>query len=760
MALPARDFLVLLAAVLALASTGSSSAAAQPLPAPPRILILYAPAPDSPTATAFIERLRTTMRTELGPPVEFYEEFLDFDRFPNPERRHQLARYFSDKYRGFDLDVVIAVGSVALGFATNELRSILPRVPVVFGMTYAHRVDVAALPPNVTGRLITVSLGATLRMARRLQPDVKRVVVIAGSSAIDSVALSGALSDIGPLRDSVRLVVRQGWAYDALIADLQHPPERTMVFVAHFRRDGRGQLFVPIEAIAAIARDARSPVYSYVDKLVGTGVVGGSMLRQDQEAEATGRLAVRVVRREANEAIPPVQIAATTSIVDWRQLRRWHLDEKRLPLGSQILFREATLWERNRAAILGTLVIIAAESILIGVLLIERRKRLRIQRSLEDQVAYEQTIAGITAAAVRHASEDAPHALEDALGRIGEYSGADAAVLVQYPDLGSPSAARLSWSRRPAAQNGAGSMPGPLTPDYSAHSRLELPLVVAGKKVARLELYRSHSAGSWPKHVGARLGPAGQLIAGAIARAAATHSADEAWRQVAHIGRVATMGELAATMSHELRQPLTAIRSNAEVGAKLLENQAPDLHEVKQILADIVADDVRASGVIDHIRLLLRKEQPEMTSVDLNEICREAVSLLRRDRRSRGVTVDLDLDRKLPRILGSPVELQQVVLNLSLNALDAVADVEGERAVTVGTAARADAVELFVEDTGQGLRPAVRQHLFESFYSTKTRGLGMGLVIVRSIVERHDGRVSADNLIQGGAVFRVVLPIR
>ena len=126
---------------------------------------------------------------------------------------------------------------------------------------------------------------------------------------------------------------------------------------------------------------------------------------------------------------------------------------------------------------------------------------------------------------------------------------------------------------------------------------VELPLVVAGKQVARLELYRSHSSGGWPKHVATRLGPVSQLIAGAIARAAATHSADEAWRQVAHIGRVATMGELAATISHELRQPLTAIRSNAEVGARLLDFDAPDLHEIKQVLQDIVADDIRASGV-------------------------------------------------------------------------------------------------------------------------------------------------------------------
>jgi two-component system sensor kinase FixL len=250
-----------------------------------------------------------------------------------------------------------------------------------------------------------------------------------------------------------------------------------------------------------------------------------------------------------------------------------------------------------------------------------------------------------------------------------------------------------------------------------------------------------------------------QLIAGAIARAAATHSADEAWRQVAHIGRVATMGELAATISHELRQPLTAIRSNAEVGSMLLDHDVPDLDEIKKVLHDIVADDIRASGVIDHIRLLLRKDPVEMRSVDLNEICRVVVSLLRRDRRSHGVTVNLTLEANLPLVEGNAVELQQVVLNLGLNALDAVADVEGERAVTVGTLARSNVVEIFVKDTGHGLRPSVQQHLFESFYSTKAHGLGMGLVIVRSIVERHHGRVSADNAIEGGAVFRAVLPL-
>lgn len=756
---PARGILALVGTLLAIASKAPLAACAQTPAEPNRILVLYAPAPDSPTAAPFIERLRATMRTELARPVEFYEEFLDLDRFPDAARRQQLTRYFNDKYRGFRLDVVIAVGSVALQFATNELRPILPGVPVVFGMTYVHQVNVATLPTNVTGRLITVSLGSTLRMARLLQPDAKRVVVIAGASAIDSVALAGALADIGPLRDSVQLVVRQGWTYDTLLADLRRSSEHSIVFIAHFRRDGRGRLFVPVEAIAALARESRWPVYGYVDRMIGTGVVGGSMFRQDDEAAETGRLAARVIHRRPGDPIPPVQTAARLFIADWRQLRRWHLDENRLPAGTEVLFRTPSLWERYYPTILGILAIMAAQSILIGVLLVERRTRVRVQRSLEDQVAYEQTMAAITTAAVRHAPEDAPRALEDALGRIAEYAGADAAVLSQYPDAAAQTPTRLSWSRLPAPEDGSGP-PGSLSPEHAGHSRLELPLIVAGKHVAQLELYRSQSAGPWPSDVDARLRPAGQLIAGAIARAAATNSADEAWRQVAHIGRVATIGELAATISHELRQPLTAIRSNAEVGTKLLSQEAPDLHEVKQVLEEIVADNVRASGVIDHVRELLRKEQPRMTTVDVNEICRNAVSLLRRDWRARGVTVDLALEPHLSPVTGSPVELQQVVLNLGLNALEAVANSVGDRIVTIGTMNRSEAVELFVKDTGPGLTRENQSRLFESFYSTKPHGLGMGLAIVRSIAERHRGRALAENASPGGAVFRVILSTR
>jgi C4-dicarboxylate-specific signal transduction histidine kinase len=245
-------------------------------------------------------------------------------------------------------------------------------------------------------------------------------------------------------------------------------------------------------------------------------------------------------------------------------------------------------------------------------------------------------------------------------------------------------------------------------------------------------------------------------------RRLAEAKAEETRRQLTHLGRVAMVGELAAAVSHELRQPLAAIRANAEAGVQLLAKFPPDLREVRQIFRDIVDDDIRAASIIEHIRLLLRKEPPTSSAVDLNEICRQAVHLLKRDALLRRTRLELSLEAQLTPIPGDPIQLQQVVLNLALNALDSASTSARDPAVTVSTASRDGEIEIAVRDTGPGLAPDVEGHLFESFFSTKEQGLGMGLSIVRSIVERHHGRVRAENDATpggtGGAVFRVLLP--
>jgi C4-dicarboxylate-specific signal transduction histidine kinase len=745
--------LVRVAAVIACLASWTAFASAQQAARPTRVLVLYGIAPDSPTSAPYIERLRATIRSELPPPVEFYVEYLDLDRFPDSKQSPRLARYLGNKYGGFGIDIVIAVGSVALQFATEQLRDRLPRVPVVFGMVHEHAVDARALPANVTGRLLSLSLGRTLTMARRLQPDLERVFVIAGSSGIDSLGLADALGSIGAMRDSVQVVVRQGLPFDELRAELRHLPPHSIVFLAHFRRDGRGQIFVPVEAMATLARESRVPTYSFADPLLERGILGGAMFQNVDEAMYLGRLAVRVLRTPPGTRLPPVEPAESRFFADWRTLRRFNLDERRLPPGTEVRFRVPSQWERYRRVILTTLCIIGAQAVLIGALLVERRARRRAQQALRKQSEYERMMADVATDAVRHAPEDAPRALEDALARVGAYARADAAVLVQFADGTLRPESRVSWMRRQGSRSNNGAQ-GIGTDAF----RLKLPLVVAGTSVGTLELYRTDRGRAWSTELTARLVAVTEVIAGAIARSRAAAATGEAQRQVAHLGRVAIVGELGSTISHELRQPLTAIRVNAELGMKLLDKSSPDIDEARQVMEDVVADSARASATIEEIRLMLRMQSTATTALDINAVSERAITLLRNDAATRGVRLDLALAPGLPRVRGNPVELQQAILNLALNAFDAVASAGPPRNVVIGTTAANGGVELYVHDTGPGLSAEVRARLFDPFFTTKEHGLGMGLPIARTLVEQQGGSVVAENNANGGAIFRIILP--
>ena len=237
--------------------------------------------------------------------------------------------------------------------------------------------------------------------------------------------------------------------------------------------------------------------------------------------------------------------------------------------------------------------------------------------------------------------------------------------------------------------------------------------------------------------------------------AAAAH----ARREVAHMGRVAAVAELASSITHELRQPLTAILANADSALLLLHRSRPALEQARECVQSIIADCNRAADVISHIHVLLRKEERITTSVDLNQVCREAVHLLQQDAALRRTQVELELARRPLRVVGDPVQLQQVLINLTLNALDAASAMRRARKVTVSTSALEGAAQISVRDTGPGVNVDLQERLFEPFFTTKSDGLGMGLAIVRSIVARHHGRVVAENDGAAGAVFKVSLPL-
>jgi two-component system, LuxR family, sensor kinase FixL len=236
--------------------------------------------------------------------------------------------------------------------------------------------------------------------------------------------------------------------------------------------------------------------------------------------------------------------------------------------------------------------------------------------------------------------------------------------------------------------------------------------------------------------------------------------AERSRQELAHFTRVSTMGELTASLAHELRQPLTGILTNAQAARRFLDSGSPDLDELREALADIIADDRRAEDVIQRVRDLLRKGELRRTRLDLNEVIRSVIRLLGSDAVIRNVVLALELAPTPVLVSGDRIQLEQVILNLLVNAIDAMAEVSnGERTVVVRSEANGDElVHVAVQDAGTGLRDGVRERVFEPFFTTKPSGMGMGLSIAKSIIEAHGGVIWATNNPTRGATFHFSLP--
>lgn len=253
---------------------------------------------------------------------------------------------------------------------------------------------------------------------------------------------------------------------------------------------------------------------------------------------------------------------------------------------------------------------------------------------------------------------------------------------------------------------------------------------------------------------------AGKLLIGVIdisERVRAQAMLAQVQAEFAHAARVSILGELTASIAHEVNQPLAAIATNAAAGLRWLDRPEPDVTEVRALTQRIIADAQRAADIISRVRAMAGHRTPEPTLLAINGVVEEAMQFLAHEMQGQKVALTLTLARGLPLVLADRTQLQQVIVNLAINAVQAMSQSEHRR-LTVRTSLHDGELNVSIEDNGPGITAADQQRIFESFFTTKSNGMGMGLPISRSIIESSGGAISVRNLESGGASFSFTLP--
>jgi signal transduction histidine kinase len=440
-------------------------------------------------------------------------------------------------------------------------------------------------------------------------------VIVTGADEPDRKMEAQLRGLFGPYARRVTVEFLAGLPHAELLARLATLERHTVVYASLYYRDGSGRSFVPRAAVEEMVAASSAPVYGSYATFIGTGIVGGYMPSFEEMGRQAGLMVNQLLAGAAPAAVRRPPIIPQTLNVDWRQVLRWGVDRSAIPPDAVVHFKVQSQLETFRKTLFASLAAAILQAALIGLLLVERRRRRQAELA---------------------------------------------------------------------------------------------------EKAQRLRL--------------------------------------------AHASRLAVVGELTGSIAHEINQPLGAILTNADAAGLILDSGLDRRDELKSILADIRRDDRRASEVIRRLRTLLARHEVEREPFDVDGVVRDVESFLREEARRRRVSLQVRAASSATMV-GDRFQIQQVLINLVLNAMDAVADLpEERRTVAVTVRAEPDRVILVVRDEGPGISPEHLPKLFDSFFSTKREGMGLGLSIARTLVEAHGGRIRAENGPGRGASFSIELP--
>jgi len=372
--------LVPLVIVLSVSGFAADAPAAEPQMA---VLALYGSRPDLPTNVIVDEIIRSTLERELGPRLDFYAEFLDTSRWPEGETQIAVHDFLRRRYAHRKLSVIIAVARSAINFMRIYGDELFPGVPIV---AYGDEDSLRDWEPGrpIAGALAKVDLSETVELALRLQPGTREILVISGTSDSDRWRQSGVRRQLDRLEKRVKLTYMEAGSVQDYLTTVAQVPDGTVILFLTMYQDSVGNKLLSHEVLTRIAKEARVPVYNQTATNVGLGIVGGVVFDPEILGLETAQITLRLLRGARLQDLPIHESKSTVPMVDWRQLRRWGLDDKRLPAGTVVRFHQASVWESYKWYIIGGVVLILAETLLIFGLVLHRARAKRAEIQLRE----------------------------------------------------------------------------------------------------------------------------------------------------------------------------------------------------------------------------------------------------------------------------------------------------------------------------------------------------------------------------------------
>ena len=745
-----RRVCILLVAALLFFALGSSNAPAESADEP-HILLLYAYGYGGRGVELFSEGFFKAI-TEAGFSVSnVYAEYLDLQRNRElPDYRRNLRKTLENKYGRRRIDLIVTVQQPALAFLLTEGRDIAPDAAVI---TLQHRplLEEEKAGRRIVGEVNQFDIKGTLERAIELFPKTRQVLFASGSSEADVTLAEQAAAVALPYREHLEFKYTTGMTLDEILLQVANLPPQSIIIFTQYNRDSKGRVALAYEAEKMIIKAANAPVFGFYDYNLKNGGIGGSVIAVEASGSRTGKLAIELLQGLPPTAAGTLRMNENIPMFDWQQIRRFGGDPSRLPEGTIFLNRPPSAWQQYGGIIVGTLIFILSQSLLIVALLVNIRRRKRVESVLsKSEAEFHAIFEGMFDSVIfadldRHIrlvntafSQMFGYRAEEAIGRTTEFLYTDPA---DYLDQG-----RRRFHGGPEIEGGS----------------------------YELQYRRKDGSLFWAESNGTRVvGPGGAVLGiMSMQRDITEKRANEEEKikfeaQLHQLQKMEAIGQLAGGVAHDFNNMLGVILGHTELAMDQMDPASPLLADLEEIRKAAL----RSADITRQLLAFARKQTVQPQVLDLNETVEGMLKMLRR---LIGEAIQLvwSPGADLWPVRVDPSQIDQILANLCVNARDAITDI-GK--ITVETANCAFEVEdcnentvhfpgeyvrIAVSDNGCGMEKDLLLHIFEPFFTTKGvgEGTGLGLATVYGAVQQNHGFINAYSEPGQGTTFSIYLP--